>query len=230
MGLKRATSKSGFFERWRASEDLLADVVLDVANWAHGRLPRTARRRLDTDDLVQDAVGDLLSNVDVVPTEDRGRIFRYLQKAVRSRIATEIRRSGIGETDQMDPHHEAHPEAAADAQEHLLQKEAARIFRTALGSLSGEDQFLLVGRVDCGLSYKLLAVGSGRPTEGAARAAAQRAALRLAHEAARLRQATRSGEQVGLGTPDSRRSRRKGLLSSERSLRDPSIGEGSDAG
>lgn len=173
--------------RWRECEALLAELLVDLAIWAHGLLPRSARRRLDTGDLVQEAVGDLVANVEPGGVGDRGRYWSYLTKAIRSKIADEIRRSQLGEIARLGSEQREVADRTANAEHELLEEEARVLFYRALCELSEDDQHLIVGRARCGIPYALLAANSGRRSAGAARVAAHRAAVRLTAKVCDLR-------------------------------------------
>ncbi len=83
--------------RW-ALERLFVRLLPMLERWAHGRLPRHARRRCDTEDLVQDACSGAIRHLSDLDERDPAQVDFYLKQSIRNRIRDEIRRSRIGET------------------------------------------------------------------------------------------------------------------------------------
>ena len=159
-----------------------------IERWAHGRLPRWARARLDTGDLVQEAFLRILPRLHRFEPRHREALRAYLRETIRNRIRDEMRRAGKVEVP--DP---GGLEAVGRAGEQLHQaisSENARKYRSALGRLAEGDRELIVGRLELGYSYEQLALASGKHTPAAARVAVRRAHLRLAGEIASERDAS----------------------------------------
>lgn len=171
-------AQDGARRRFAALERALATLLPFFQRWTHGRLPRYARRRMDTGDLVQEAVVGVLRNLGELDTADPVALRRYLIVAIQNRICDEVRRANLGEvTNGVSP-------TAADSRpsplDDAIEDENRRQYRRALLQLSDQDRALLVGRIDMCLSYEELAIATGRPSPDAARNATRRAALRLA--------------------------------------------------
>ncbi|MBP9145514.1 MAG: sigma-70 family RNA polymerase sigma factor [Thermoanaerobaculia bacterium] len=163
--------------RFAAVERVIATLLPFFQRWTHGRLPSYARRRMDTGDVVQEAIVGVLRNLGHIDTVDPQALAKYLAIAIRNRIADEVRRASHGEvanrlTDPADPR--------ASPLEEAIDSESHRHYRTALLSLGDDDQTLLVGRVELGLSFEELALVTKRASADSARVATRRAALRLA--------------------------------------------------
>src|SRR5262245_10381200 len=60
---------------------------------ARGRLPRGARERLDTDDLVQEALLQSLDRLHAFEPRFDGALLAYLRQAVLNRVRDEVRRA-----------------------------------------------------------------------------------------------------------------------------------------
>lgn len=165
---------------------LLERVLPGVTRWAHGRLPRRARARVETGDLVQEAAVGALEHL---PDEKLTRpetLAAYIRTSIRNRIVDEIRRAGKVEVADNGSSEGAIDRAASPLTNAIDEEERAR-FRSALALLEERDQRLITGRIDRGLTYEQLALATGCPSPDAARVAARRAALRLAREVARMR-------------------------------------------
>ena len=172
-----AAGREDASSRFAAVERVIATLLPFFQRWTHGRLPAYARRRMDTGDVVQEAIVGVLRNLGQLDTADPQALTKYLAIAIRNRIADEVRRASHGEvanriTDPADPR--------ASPLDEAIDSESHRQYRVALLSLGADDQALLVGRIEIGLSFEELALATKRPTPDSARVATRRAALRLA--------------------------------------------------
>ena len=172
-----AAGREDASSRFAPVERVIATLLPFFQRWTHGRLPAYARRRLDTGDVVQEAIVGVLRNLGQLDTADPQALTKYLAIAIRNRIADEVRRASHGEvanriTDPADPR--------ASPLEEAIDSESHRHYRVALLSLGADDQSLLVGRIEMGLSFEELALVTKRTTPDSARVATRRAALRLA--------------------------------------------------
>ena len=172
-----AAGREDSSSRFAAVERLIATLLPFFQRWAHGRLPTYARRRLDTGDVVQEAIVGALRNLGQIDTADPQALAKYLAIAIRNRIADEVRRASHGEVANRitDP-----ADLRASPLEEAIDSESHRHYRAALLSLGQDDQALLVGRIELGLSFEELALVTKRHSPDAARVATRRAALRLA--------------------------------------------------
>lgn len=172
-----AAGREDASSRFAAVERVIATLLPFFQRWTHGRLPAYARRRMDTGDVVQEAIVGVLRNLGQLDTADPKALAKYLAIAIRNRIADEVRRASHGEvanriTDPADPR--------ASPLEEAIDSETHQQYRAALLSLTPDDQALLVGRIELGLSFEELALVTQRASPDAARMATRRAALRLA--------------------------------------------------
>lgn len=158
---------------------LLARILPGIASWAHDRLPRRARRRADTGDLVQEAALGAVQNLSPEDLRTPAAVDSYIRQSIRNRIIDEIRRSGKVEV-AGGGSNELARDSGPTPLDSVLETEDRRRFRAALARLEEDEQILVVGRVDLELSYRELADATGRPSADAARAATRRAVLKLA--------------------------------------------------
>jgi len=148
--------------------------------WARGRLPRWARRRVDTEDLVQEAFVNVFRHLGRIEPRRRHALRAYLQESIRNRIRDEVRRAG-----QVEVSREATPDLhdlGSSPLDRAVASENSRRYREALARLDAGEQELIVGRIELGLSYEQLALATERSSPDAARVAVRRALLRLAAE------------------------------------------------
>ena len=180
MAEQAGRSSRGFAIRdLRTAGEILESILPSITSWAHGRLPRRARRRLETGDLVQEAAIGALEHLPAADFERPGALRGYLKASIRNRIVDELRRSGrveIGDNDSREDARDSSPSPLDTS----IESEDRRRFRTALLTLDEQDQLLVVGRVDLELTYRKLAIASGCASPDAARIATRRAVFRLA--------------------------------------------------
>jgi RNA polymerase sigma-70 factor (ECF subfamily) len=162
-----------------ALDALCARYLPRLRRWAAGRLPRGARDRMDTDDLVQET---LLRTIERLPAFDPrgpGAWQAYVRQALVNRLRDEARRAA-----RRPPGGETTPEEPVDPGpsplEEALGREALARYEAALAALSDEDREAVVARVELDGSYAEIAEVLGKPSADAARMAVARALLRLA--------------------------------------------------
>jgi RNA polymerase sigma-70 factor (ECF subfamily) len=135
---------------------------------------------MDTEDLVQEAAANAFRRLRVIEPRRRRALQSYLQESIKNRIRDEVRRAGRVEVPES-----AGAEVLADESsplEHTLSVERRDRYRAALMKLASDDQSLIVGRLELGMSYEQIALATNRPSPDAARVAIRRAMLRLAEE------------------------------------------------
>lgn len=170
-------------ERFRQGDSDALDVLLTrhlprLRRWAAGRLPKTARDGVDTQDLVQETVVRTLRVIGAFECRRDGALQAYLRQALMNSIRDRIRmarRRPIGE-----PLVESEPAADESPLELAIGRESAERYDAALGALDPTDREAIVGRIELGYDYNELATALEKPSPGAARIAVRRALLRLA--------------------------------------------------
>lgn len=160
-----------------ATNALFQRCIPPLQRWARGRLPPYARDLLDTQDLVQETVVNMLRHIETFEARHEGAVHAYLRQAVLNRIRDEIRRRG---------RRPAHVELGEDQRsldasplQQAIGREGIERYEDALAQLRPEDREAIVGRVELRYSYKELAAILGKPTPDAARIAVTRALGRL---------------------------------------------------
>jgi RNA polymerase sigma-70 factor (ECF subfamily) len=185
MGNPEAETTFHLLERVRAGDDGALDTLLGrylprLQRWARGRLPRWARDLTDTDDLVQETLLRSFKQMERFEHRNDGALHAYLRQAVLNRIRDELRhKSRLPERRELD---EQHADASPSPLEAAIGTEAMERYEAALARLRPEDREAIIARVELGLSYAELAEALGKPSEEAARKAAERALVRLAEE------------------------------------------------
>ena len=167
----------------RALNALFTRQKASLKVWARGRLPQWARRALDTNDLIQEALLQTLRQFHRFDDRGRGALQAYLREAVRNRIKDELRRVS------RRPAHQELDEALRDRGcpspfEAAADAEQIRRYKASLTSLTEGERMLVVGRIEMSYTYDQLALATGRSTAEAARVAVRRAVLKLAQKMA----------------------------------------------
>ncbi|HUR33582.1 MAG TPA: sigma-70 family RNA polymerase sigma factor [Vicinamibacterales bacterium] len=184
-GDRRDQSERRLIRRAATGDQSAADALWRrhlplLRRWAHGRLPRWARRFADTGDIVQEALIRTFRRLDRFEPRGNGALEAYLRQAVRNRIRDEIRRA------QRQPAEQAvdsdHTTLAPSPFELASESEERARYRAALIRLGEADRELVVARLELHYSYEQIALISQRVTANAARVAVRRAILRLAQE------------------------------------------------
>jgi RNA polymerase sigma-70 factor (ECF subfamily) len=167
-----------------ALERLIARCLPPLKRWASGRLPRSKRDLMDTDDLVQETVIRAVKRIGAFEPRHDGALQAYLRQAVMNRIRDEIRHSG-----RVPMHLELDDNARnrdASPLESAIGREAVDRYEAALARLRPGDREAIVARVEMDCSYEEVARAMGKPSPDAARVAISRALVRLAEEMNRV--------------------------------------------
>lgn len=160
-----------------ALSHLLEQYLPQLREWASGRLPRDARRLVDTDDLIQETVVRSLDRVRTFELHHEGALQGYLRKVVLNQIrdhARRLRRSPA--PSDLDGEE---PDSAPSPLDEVVGRDLARRYEDAFNRLKPKDQRAIVLRMDLDYSYQDLAAALDIPSVGAARAAVCRALGRL---------------------------------------------------
>ena len=166
-----------------ALDRLLARVLPGLRRWASGRLPRSRRDLMDTDDLVQETAIRAVRRLDSFEPRHEGSLQAYLRQAVMNRIRDEIRHSAHVPATTAIEENAANRDASP--LEEAIGHEAVERYEAALARLRPEDREAIVARVELDLNYDEAAQALGKPSAGAARVAISRALVRLAQEMSR---------------------------------------------
>ena len=170
-----ARAKDGDMEALRA---LLQRSLPPLMRWTHGRLPSAARGSVETADLVQQAVTNMLTHLDrFEPRAHVGAMQAYLRRSVLNDI-----RSRMRVVARRDVHQELPDDLAADQPDPLDEAIASQSFeryRTALATLNVRDRELIVARVECEWTVEEVRDHFGFNTNNAVRMALVRAMRRL---------------------------------------------------
>lgn len=165
-----------------ALDRLCARYLPRLRRIARGRLPRGARGRLDTDDLVQETMMRSLDRLRSFELRWDGALLAYLRQAVLNRVRDELRHAGATPVAVEATGEEADP--GPSPLDDVIGHETLSRYEAALARLLPEQREAVVGRIEMGLPFAELADALGKPSADAARMAVSRALLRLAEEMA----------------------------------------------
>jgi RNA polymerase sigma-70 factor, ECF subfamily len=161
-----------------ALNDLCARYLPKLHRWAHGRLPTSARGALDTHDLVQETLTQVVRNLDHFEPRHEGAFQGYVRQALLNRIRDLARRGQRrGTPEVLDT---AYAAAGPSPLEEAIGQEALGRYETALAKLRPEDREAIVARIELGLSYPEIMTALGKPSIPATHMAVSRALVRLA--------------------------------------------------
>lgn len=151
-----------------------------LRRWARGRLPLWARDGLDTSDLVQDALHGTLARLSTLRSGHAAALRSYLRRAVENRIGDHQRHAlsrlnRVGEPSEPP----RFSDDGAPQLRQLIDKQTWARYLKGLERLTPRHRRLVVGRVECGYSYRQLALVERLSTPDAARMAFRRALKRL---------------------------------------------------
>ena len=162
---------------------LLCDRYLPrLRRWASGRLPRSARDLLETDDLVQESLLRTIDRLPDIKFSHEGTFQAYIRQSIINRIRDEVRKAARRPTATECTDERQGP--GPSPLEATIGEETVERYERALSRLSAGEREAIHVRVELGMSYAEAAEALGKPTEDAARMSVSRALLCLAREMA----------------------------------------------
>jgi RNA polymerase sigma factor (sigma-70 family) len=167
-----------------ALNDLCSRYLPRLQRWAHGRLPSWARGALDTHDLVQETLTQVIRHIQTFEPRHDAAFQAYLRQALLNRVRDEIRR--VQRRPAGDPLDSGRPSSDPSPLEEAIGQEALERYEAALQRLKPEDREAIIMRIEMGCSLGELAEALGKPSTAAAHMAVSRALVRLSAEMARI--------------------------------------------
>jgi RNA polymerase sigma-70 factor, ECF subfamily len=164
-----------------AVEALCTRYLPRLRRWATGRVPASARRLVDTGDVVLEVLYKAIGQLKTFEPRHAGSFQSYLRTGVLNRIRdlARVHRPTAVTLDGEQPSHEPSPLERAITADGLARYEAS------LARLRPEDRELIVARFEWGLDHQELAALLGRPSAAASRVATHRAVALLVKEMTR---------------------------------------------
>ena len=168
-----------------ALDELVARYLPRLQRWAHGRLPPAARGALQTHDLVQGTIMDVIERLPSFNPRHEGAFQAY----VRTTLWNKIRDLARQHT-RRGPHEPLPPDLAAEEWSPLdlaVGRETLGRYEAALERLRPDDKALIVARIEMGRPYSEMATMFEKPSVAAVHMAVSRALVKLAEEMAHER-------------------------------------------
>jgi len=162
-----------------AVEDLYARYRPRLEKWAHGRLPAWARGALDTQDMVQDTLLQVVQRLGSFEPRHDGAFQAFLRTSLKNRITDQIRWAKRRPTGEMPTDWQADGPSPI---EEAIGSETLTCYEAALERLKPADREAIIARIELGQPYTEVARVLGKPTVAAAHVAVSRALVKLAKE------------------------------------------------
>jgi RNA polymerase sigma-70 factor (ECF subfamily) len=183
-GVANALTSVELLARARAGDevalnDLCARYLPRLQKWAHGRLPPYARGALDTHDIVQDTLSQVVQRLGSFEPRHDGAFQAFLRTSLLNRIRDQIRWAQRRPTDALASDR---PADGPSPIEEAIGSEALARYETALQRLKPSDREAIIARIELGHPYAEVARALGKPTIAAAHVAVSRALVKLANE------------------------------------------------
>jgi len=161
-----------------ARDELARRYLPVLKRWAHGRLPRSARDLIETDDLVQVTLLRALDQIEGFEPRREGAFLAYLRQILMNRIRDEIRRARRqpGRAELADDLRAPDPSPFEEA----AGREALEAYERGLEKLTDEQREAVLLRIELGLTHVQVAEAMGSPSPNAARMLVARALARMA--------------------------------------------------
>ncbi len=150
-----------------------------LRGWARGRLPAWARDGLDTSDIVQDALHRTLERLSSLRSAHAKALRVYLRRAVQNRIGDQLRRAMLRRSVVPPSEPLLLSEEGAPQLRQILDDETWASYLEGLKRLTPRHRRLIAGRIECGYSFRQLALLERLSSPDAARMAFRRALVRL---------------------------------------------------
>lgn len=164
----------------QAREQLAQRCIEALRRFASGRVPHSARARLDTDDLVQTAVMRAFERLPSFEPRGHGSFLAHLRTIVLNAIRDEARRL----MSRM-PHEELVTGLAGSGPSPLeaaIGNDVVDAYESALARLPAPQREAVILRLEMGYSYEDIADAVESPSPNAARMMVTRALVRLARD------------------------------------------------
>jgi RNA polymerase sigma-70 factor (ECF subfamily) len=182
---KSDTSTESLLARHRAGDRDAADRIFhkllpNLYRFARGRLPDWARRGLDTQDLVQEALIRVYPRLSSIEVSRPGDLGAYVRRAIENQVRDQIR--SVGARGRSIPVEEAQETLASrepGPADYAELNEDYHRYLGALSRLAESDREVIIARVQLGLGHAEVAERVGLRSPDAARMSFQRAMVRL---------------------------------------------------
>jgi RNA polymerase sigma-70 factor (ECF subfamily) len=163
-----------------AIELLCSRYLKRLESWAHGRLPAWARSYLDTEDIAQETLVQVIRRLDQFEPKHEGAFQGYVFRTMINRVLDEMRKAN-----------RKPPGSPLDSQqlsespspfEIAVEQQLRQRYESALLRLRDSDRDAIVERIELELSWSEVMLALEKPSPAAAQMAVSRALVKLARE------------------------------------------------
>lgn len=163
-----------------AIELLCSRYLKRLEAWAHGRLPPWARGRLDTQDLAQETLMQVLRRLDQFTPAHEGAFQGYVFRTMIHRVVDEIR--AATRKPPLVPIPDTQLADTPSPYEVAAGEQLRARYERALLRLRDADREAIVARIELDLSWSEVVSALEKPSVAAAQMAVSRALVKLARE------------------------------------------------
>jgi RNA polymerase sigma-70 factor (ECF subfamily) len=163
-----------------AIELLCSRYLKRLRVWAHGRLPQSARGHMDTQDIAQETLVQVIRKLERFEPRHLGAFQGYVFRTMINRVLDEIRKAKRkpGES-PLDSHQRS---AAPSPHDVLVETELRERYESALLRLKDSDRSAIVARIELELTWPEVMEALRKPSVAASQMAVSRALVKLARE------------------------------------------------
>jgi RNA polymerase sigma factor (sigma-70 family) len=163
-----------------AIELLCSRYLKRLETWAHGRLPPWARSYLDTEDIAQETLVQVIRRLDQFEPKHEGAFQGYVFRTMINRVLDEMRRAN--RKPPASPLDSQHLSDSPSPFELAVEQQLRARYESALLRLSDSDRDAIVARIELELSWSEVMLALEKPSTAAAQMAVSRALVKLARE------------------------------------------------
>jgi RNA polymerase sigma-70 factor, ECF subfamily len=163
-----------------AIELLCSRYLKRLQTWAHGRLPAWARSHVDTQDIAQETLVQVIRRLDQFEPKHEGAFQGYVFRTMINRVLDELRRAQRRPAGE--PLDSAHQTAGPSPFELAVADQLRARYESALLRLKETDRAAIVARIELELSWPDVTAALEKPSVAAAQMAVSRALVKLARE------------------------------------------------
>jgi len=163
-----------------AIELLCSRYLKRLETWAHGRLPPWARSYIDTEDIAQETLVQVIRRLDQFEPKHEGAFQGYVFRTMINRVLDEMRRANRKPAGS--PLDSQQLSDSPSPFELAVEQQLRARYESALLRLNETDRDAIVARIELELSWSEVVLALEKPSTAAAQMAVSRALVKLARE------------------------------------------------
>ena len=163
-----------------AIELLCSRYLKRLETWAHGRLPAWARSAVDTQDIAQETLVQVIRRLEHFEPKHEGAFQGYVFRTMINRVLDEMRRANRRPSGSpLDSRQLSGSPSPFDL---AVEQQLRDRYESALLRLKDGDRHAIVARIELELSWPEVVNALEKPSVAAAQMAVSRALVKLARE------------------------------------------------